>query len=125
MQGVKAARVLLTVLVLSPGLTEGQGAASADAPEEIIVTGRQPGPPLWRVQDGDRVLWIFPQLAPVPKGMVWESDKVAAVIAQAQEVLELPNIGADVSPRLYLNPVNLLRGMRLAKRLSRDPAAGR
>jgi len=88
----------------------------------MIVTGRQPGPPMWRVLDGDRVLWIFPQLAPVPKDMVWESDKVAAVIAQAEEVLELPNIGADVSPRLYLNPVNLFRGMRLAKKLRRDPA---
>jgi hypothetical protein len=120
--GVKAARAWLLVFLLPPGLVEGQGAASTDAPDEIIVTGRQPGPPMWRVLDGDRVLWIFPQLAPVPKGMVWESDKVAAVIAQAQEVLELPNIGADISPRLYLNPVNLFRGMRLAKKLSRDPA---
>jgi len=119
---MKVARAWLLVFLLSPGLVAGQGAASASAPDEIIVTGRQPGPPLWRVLDGDRALWIFPQLAPVPKGMVWESDKVAAVIAQAQEVLELPNIGADVPPRLYLNPVNLFRGMRLAKRLSRDPA---
>ncbi len=110
------------MLLLSPGLVVAQGPAGTNAPDEIVVIGRQPGPPLWRVLDGDRVLWIFPQLAPVPKGMVWESDKVAAVIAQAEELLELPNIGADVSPRLYLNPVNLFRGMRLAKKLSRDPA---
>ncbi len=122
MSGVKPSRALLLVFLLLPGLAAAQGAASSNAPDEIIVTGRQPGPPLWRVLDADRVLWIFPQLAPVPKGMVWESEKVAAVIAQAQEVLELPNIGADVPPRLYLNPINLVRGMRLAKKLTRDPA---
>ena len=119
---MKTARQWLLVLLLSPAIAVGQGATNANAPDEIIVTGRQPGPPMWRVLEGDHVLWIFPQLAPVPKGMLWESDKVAAVIAQAQEVLELPNIGADISPRLYLNPLNLFRGMRLAKKLSRDPA---
>ena len=121
-RGVKASRAWLLVLLLVPGLTAGQGPASTSAPDEIVVIGRQPGPPMWRVLDGDRVLWIFPRLTPVPKGMVWESDKVAGVIAQAQEVLERPNIGADLSARLYLNPVNLFRGMRLAKKLSRDPA---
>jgi hypothetical protein len=118
---VKAHRAVLFVLLLSPGFAAAQGGTSTNAPDEIVVIGRQPGPPMWRVQDGDHVLWIFPQLAPVPKGMVWESDKVAAVIAQAEEVLELPSIGADVSPRLYLNPVNLVRGMRLAKKLTHDP----
>ena len=119
---MNTARQWLLMLLLSPAIAVGQGATNANVPDEIIVTGRQPGPPMWRVLEGDHVLWIFPQLAPVPKGMLWESDKVAAVIAQAQEVLELPNIGADISPRLYLNPLNLFRGMRLAKKLSRDPA---
>jgi hypothetical protein len=43
------------------------------------------------------------------------------VIARAQEALEMPNISADASPLLYLNPINLFRGIRLAKKLSRDP----
>jgi hypothetical protein len=116
-----AGSLLLSLSWLLPGLAAGQTPASAEAPDEIVVTGRQPGPPLWRVVNGDNVLWIFPQLAPVPKDMVWDSDKVAAVIAQAQEALEMPDIGADISPRLYLNPINLFRGARLAKRLSSDP----
>jgi hypothetical protein len=120
-RAVKAFPVWLVALILASGFAAGQSAEAPSAPDEIIVTGRQPGPPLWRVQDGERALYIFPQLVPVPKGMVWESDKVAAVIAQAEEVIELPNIGADLSPRVYLNPVNLFRGMHLAKKLSRDP----
>ena len=107
-----AGLLLLSLSWLVAGLAAAQSAAPAEAPDEIVVTGRQPGPPLWRVSNGDHVLWIFPQLAPVPKDMVWESDKVAAVIAQAQEALEMPDIGADISPRLYLNPINLFRGAR-------------
>lgn len=118
---MRAANLLLPVLSLLPTLAAAQTSGSPDAPDEIVVTGRQPGPPMWRVLNGENVLWIFPQLAPVPKDMIWESDKAAAVIAQAQEVLELPSFDADFSPRLYLNPVNLFRGMRLAKRLSREP----
>jgi hypothetical protein len=118
---MRAANLLLPVLLLLPTLAAAQTTGSADAPDEIVVTGRQPGPPMWRVVNGENVLWIFPQLSPVPKDMIWESDKAAAVIARAQEVLELPSIGADYSPRLYMNPVNVFRGMRLFKRLSRDP----
>ena len=84
--------MLLPLLLLPPGLAAGQTNASTATAEEIIVTGRQPGPPMWRVSNGENVLWIFPQLAPVPKDMTWESNKAAAVIAEAQEVLELPNI---------------------------------
>ncbi|HET7132984.1 MAG TPA: TraB/GumN family protein, partial [Gammaproteobacteria bacterium] len=114
------ASLLLALWLLLPAEAAAQNGAPAETPDEIVVTGRQPGPPLWRVAAGDHVLWIFPQLSPVPKGMVWQSNRVAAVIADAQEALELPGFGADVSPRLYLNPLNLIRGMRLAKRLSRD-----
>ncbi|HEX5048458.1 MAG TPA: TraB/GumN family protein [Gammaproteobacteria bacterium] len=119
-----AVSLLLSLSWLLPQLAAAQAPVSPDAPDEIVVTGRQPGPPLWRVVNGDHVLWIFPQLAPVPKDMVWDSDKVAAVIAQSQEALDMPDIGADISPRLYLNPINLFRGARLAKRLSSD-ASGR
>lgn len=117
-----AVSLLLSLSWVLAGLAAAQAPPATEAPDEFVVTGRQPGPPLWRVTNGENVLWIFPQLAPVPKGMVWESDKVAAVIAQSQEALGMPDIGADVSPRLYLNPINLFRGARLAKRLSSDPS---
>ena len=108
------------LLFLSP-LAGSQPTAETETPEVIVVVGRQPGPPLWRVYKGDNVLWIFPYLSPVPKDMIWESDKVATVIADAQEVLELPNQRVGASPLLLLNPVNIFRGMRLMKRLSRNP----
>jgi len=117
---MKAVKVLL-LLLLPPGLAAGQTEPNATAAEEIIVTGRQPGPPMWRVSNGENVLWIFPKLAPVPKDMIWESNKAATVIAEAQEALGLPNMSANASLGVYANPVNLFRGLRLMKRLSRDP----
>ena len=89
--------------------------------EVVVVTGRLPGPPLWRVSRGDHILYIFPALSPVPDGMIWDSDRVAAVLEQSQEVLLAPDIDADLSTTLLLNPVNLFRGVRLARRISRNP----
>jgi hypothetical protein len=88
---------------------------------EIQVLGRQPGPPMWLVKHGENELWIFAHLSPVPKGMVWESDKVAAVIARAEETIGYPDVDVKASPLLYLNPVNIFRGVRLAKRLRQNP----
>jgi len=109
--------LLCSLLMLLPSLVLGQ----QEAPEEIIVSGKQPGPPLWKVINGEHVLWIFGLLSPVPKDMVWESQKVAAVIAQAQEYLAVPSVEPNLPMRLMLNPVNVVRGIRLMKRLSRNP----
>lgn len=94
----------------------------ADEPlEVVVVTGRQPGPPLWRVINGDNVLHIFPNLSPVPKGMEWESARVERVLAQSQEAIYEPDVEADFSTRILFNPINIFRGMRLVKRLSANP----
>lgn len=111
--------LLIPVLLLLPH-TGGVFAAD-DPPEEILVVGRQPGPPLWRVSNGDNVLWIFPYLAPVPEEMIWDSERVARVIAASQEYIGMPNREARVSKLLIVNPVNGVRAYRLIKRLQRHP----
>lgn len=66
--------------------------------EAIVVTGRQPGPGLWKVGKGDHVLWILGVQGPLPKGMEWDSANVERRIAASQEVLTMPyaNFGADI-----------------------------
>jgi len=95
--------------------------AAQEQPVEVTVRGRQPGPPLWLVRNGENQLWIFARLSPVPKDMQWDSDKVAAVIAAADESIGRPDADVSLSPLTLLNPVNVVRGMRLAKRLSKNP----
>jgi hypothetical protein len=111
---MKAVLCSLSLLLAShvPGQTE--------APEEIIVIGKQPGPPLWKITNGENALWIFGTLSPLPKDMVWDSQKVATVIANSREYLLPPNPGISLSKLVMLNPVNIVRGVRLAKRLARN-----
>jgi uncharacterized protein YbaP (TraB family) len=84
--------------------------------EEITVVGRYPGPPLWRVSSGERVLWIFGDLSPVPKGLDWDPRNAERVLERAEAVIGGPRVSAST-----LNPIRLFRLYRSARRLSRNP----
>jgi len=102
-------------------ITGSYCASGQDAiPVEIVVTGKQPGPPMWRVINGDNTLYIFAWLSPIPKNIFWESERVEAVIAQAQEYIPMPDADVSVSPLVMFNPINIFRGARLGKRLTRN-----
>lgn len=102
----------------------GIAAEAAEVPEVIVVTGRLPGPPLWKVSNGANVMWIFPFLDWIPKDMVWENERVARVIAESQEALGPPQWYWTGSKRMMLNPVNIVRNKRLNRRLARNPDGG-
>jgi uncharacterized protein YbaP (TraB family) len=87
-----------------------------DPIEEITIVGRYPGPPLWRVSRGEHVLYIFGELAPVPKGLDWDPRNVERVLENAQVVIGAPRVNATT-----LNPIRLFRLFRAARRLSRSP----
>jgi hypothetical protein len=112
----------LLALVLVP--LGSIAAETAETPEVIVVTGRLPGPPLWKVSNGDKVLWIFPLLDWVPRDMVWENERVARVIAESQEVLGLPQWGWGPSKLVRINPISIARNKRLNRRLDRNPDGG-
>lgn len=99
-------------------------AAAQEQAVEITVLGRQPGPPLWRVSKGEHELWIFPMLSPVPKDMLWDDTKVAAVVANADAYIAPPDADVSLSRLTLFNPVNIVRGLRLAKRLGKNPDGG-
>ena len=75
-------------------------------PDTIVVTGRRPGPRMWKVGKEDHVLWIFGLLTPLPRRMEWDSSRVAEVLLAADEYLSSEN--ADWSPQvpkaLRVNP---------------------
>lgn len=89
--------------------------------EVIVVTGRRPGPPLWKVTNGDNTLWILPLISAVPKDMEWDDARVADLIANADEFIDVPNVTFGVPKTMMLNPVNVVRAVRLFKRLSANP----
>ncbi|HEY0660847.1 MAG TPA: TraB/GumN family protein [Lysobacter sp.] len=95
------------LLVLSIGSPAFAQTATADAEpaaseirdlDAVVVTGVQPGPGMWKVSKGDHVMWVMGTLSPLPRKMTWRSQDAVEVIAQSQEVLDLPyaTIDADV-----------------------------
>jgi len=66
-----------------------------------------PGPPLWKISNGEHVMWIFPYIGVIPKDMEWESGRVEKLIAEAQEYLPKPDGGHGIT--VSLNPINLVR----------------
>ncbi len=107
--------ILLTGLVLSFAAL-----AQDPVPVEIVVEGKQPGPPMWRVKNGDNTLYIFAWLSPIPDKIFWESRRVEEVISEAQEYIMMPDADISVSPLVMLNPINIVRGMSLGKRVTRN-----
>ena len=99
-------------------------ATNNDAPssrlEEIIVVGKRPGPPLWKVESKTGVLWIFGTLSPLPKSLTWDSSSVEWIISQADEFLGPPGIYAGVS-----NPIAGIGAYRKYKKLQKNPAGGK
>ena len=110
---------------IAASLALGAGAAlaaSAQAPadrsaiEELVVVGRYPGPPLWKVSSGNRTLYVFGELSPVPKGLEWDPRNAERVLDRAEAVIKSPRVSAAT-----LNPIRLFRLFRAVRRLARTP----
>jgi uncharacterized protein YbaP (TraB family) len=97
--------VTRVVLVALFAMAEAQGQESSDsklsqeatAPlDEILVTGEQPGPGLWKITKGDHVLWVLGTQSPLPKKMTWRSGEVEKVVAESQELLTNPSVDPHI-----------------------------
>jgi hypothetical protein len=53
---------------------------------EVVITGEQAGPALWKVTKDGHALWIMATLSPLPKDITWRSRQVERVIGDSQEV---------------------------------------
>jgi hypothetical protein len=114
---------LLALLALLP-LGSGVTAEVEESLEEVVVRGHFPGPPMWKVSNGDNVMWIFPHLRWIPKDMTWASERAARVIAESQEFMNLPEWSWVPPPSVLLNPINLVRNFRNGQRAERNPDGG-
>jgi hypothetical protein len=80
--------------------------------DEVLVTGVQPGPGLWKVSRGDHVLWILGSYEPLPRKLQWRSTEVEAAMAQSQEFLAAVDIKAKVGFFRGLGLLPALVGVR-------------
>jgi hypothetical protein len=78
-------------------LAATQAAEPADeAPSQVLVSGKRPGPGLWKVSKDGHVMWVFGMYAPLPPKMEWDDSRVDRLIAQSQEVLSPPGAGVGI-----------------------------
>jgi flavin-binding protein dodecin len=85
---------------------------------EVVVTGRYPGPPLWKVSKGDHVLWILPLVDMYPKKMQWESARVERLLASSQGYIHRPRISSGIQAS---NPLLLFSGLGLYSKMAYLP----
>ncbi len=78
----------------------------------VVVSGKQPGPGLWRVKRGDHTLYVLGEISPLPRRMEWMSGDVEAVVAGSQAILASPSISMD-------SDIGRLRGLMLVPSLLR------
>lgn len=114
---------ILASLLLAPSVALAQASAPAPRPgadgvvdlQTMVVSGVQPGPGMWKVRNGDNVMWVMGTLSPLPKRMSWLSRDVEAVIGSAQEVIRPPSVefGSDLGRfRSLLLVPSLLRARK-------------
>jgi uncharacterized protein YbaP (TraB family) len=100
--GILTRFLAVTLCAAMPAAVRAGEASSSNAPEpvleEVLVTGVQPGPGLWKVTrsslDGERVLWILGSLQPLPKKMQWRSADLESAIAGSQHLLAPVSVDA-------------------------------
>lgn len=84
--------------------------------EEVLVTGQQPGPGLWRVTHpaagNDHVLWILGTYGPLPKKIQWRSKELESALAGSQELIGPVSMNAKVGPLGGLTLLPSLVGLR-------------
>jgi uncharacterized protein YbaP (TraB family) len=91
---VKSVWTTLTLTLLSAvfaNSTSGQPGQFSE-PEEIIITGKVSGPPLWQIKNGDHTLWIFGFLSSLPEDLEFDASGLEEVIAGADEMLSRPDL---------------------------------
>lgn len=102
----------------SQATQNNQAIALEDSIEEVIVNGRRPGPPLWRMENGENTLWIFAVVSPMPKSFEWDSSTVEHILSESQEYF--PVIEKRVTASL-LNPIKAIGMLRRFNKLKKIP----
>lgn len=83
--------LLLAFLLPAAQATETPPQLPTTVLDTVVVSGRQPGPGLWKVSKGDHVMWLLGTISPLPKRMEWASKEVEETVADSQELLLPPS----------------------------------
>jgi hypothetical protein len=86
--------------------------------DQVVVSGKRPGPGLWKVSKDGHVMWVFGMYAPLPPKMEWDDSRVDRLIGQSQEVLGPPGAGISVG---WLGGLKVLAALPSAIGMMKNP----
>jgi hypothetical protein len=89
----------------APPAAQQAEAAPEGVPVRIVVSGRRPGPGLWKVSKDGHVMWVFGVYSPLPKDMQWDAGRVERLLGESQAVLLPPSAEAKIG---FLKGLSLL-----------------
>lgn len=103
-QAFRAAVMLLAALGQVSAFPQSIDSERLETLDEVVVVGRFPGPPLWKVSKEGHALWILPLVDLYPKTMEWDSQRVEKLVRESQEYIHEPSIdyGYYISNPLHL-----------------------
>jgi uncharacterized protein YbaP (TraB family) len=101
---LKPSGPLLLLVATAALFGEPATMAADEALEEVVVSGEQPGPGLWKVSRDGHILYVMGTLSPLPTKIQWKSSKIESVVAQSQQVISGTSVRADIG---------VFQGMRL------------
>jgi hypothetical protein len=116
-QPLRMPLLLALCFTASHGVIAAGAKAGDELLSEIVVTGEQPGPPMWKLSKGEHTMWIMGTLAPLPAKMTWRSRQVEAVIRQSGEILGSTSARPTTNRGFFGN----LRLLPAVLRLRRNP----
>lgn len=104
--------LLASFTASAPSSSRAQDAASpSDANEEIVVTARRSGAPMWTIETQAGIVVLVGEIAKVPKATPWRPERLEGATERAQRIIL--GTKAKVSPGDIFRLI--FRGGRLTK----------
>lgn len=79
--------LLAAATVASPAARATEPAAADQANDEIVVTARRSGAPMWTIQTQTGVVILVGEIAAVPKATPWRPERLEGATDRAQRVI--------------------------------------
>jgi len=79
--------IAVAAIMLLSGASPAEPTPADPLLDEVLISGEQPGPAMWKVSRDGHTMWIVGTLTPLPSKMTWRSRQVEDVISRSGEIL--------------------------------------
>lgn len=118
---IAACALILAWKPVLSGDFDAPASTVAGATEEVVVTGEQPGPQLWRATRDGHVLWILGTVTEKPADITWRPKQVAAVLDETQLVIDQQLQGTTwpANIEIKLDAISPFKKMSMGRKLAK------